>query len=87
MSFRLRANMHNWIFIEDTGVGMSITNDAEGVCEHLVHNYGNKRIMYRDSDGTWDELVHNHGIFKRFELHGYTDYDINRLIELESVTL
>lgn len=80
-------NSHNWIFIEDTNSGMSVTNDAEAVCEHLVHYYGNKRIMYRDTDGTWDELVHNHGIFKRFQFHGYTDYDIDRLIELESVTL
>ncbi len=87
MSYKLRFNSPRWLFIEDTGEGMSITNDAEGVCEYLILNYGNKRIMYRDSDGTWDELCHNHGIFKRFEFHGYTDYDVDRLIELESVKL
>jgi hypothetical protein len=86
MSFTIQTITTNWIFIEDTGSGVSVTNDAEGVCDHLVFYHGNKRIMYRDSDGTWDELVHDHGIFKRFELHGLTDYDVITLKRPEAVT-
>ncbi len=87
MSFNVEKVTHSWLFIVDNNDGLSVTNDAENVCEALALKYGNKRIMYRDTEGQWDELVHNHGIFKRFEYHGYTDYDIDRLITLESVTL
>jgi hypothetical protein len=58
---------HNIIFIEDianhTG-GMTITNDAEAVFEHIDENYSHAaptplfwRVVYKDTDNEWWEIV------------------------------
>lgn len=61
------------IFIIDTAEQtgkMSVTNDAEAVCEFLVEKFGNKRIVYQDTIGDWDELEHDLGFFRRFKPYG-----------------
>ena len=45
---------------------ISVTNDAEGVCRRVWHDYPNRRIIYCDSDGNWDELKHEGGRFVGF---------------------
>jgi hypothetical protein len=62
------------IFIIDTAEQtgkMSVTNDAEAVCEFLVEKFGNKRIVYQDTIGDWDELEHDLGYFKKFKPYGH----------------
>ncbi len=54
------------IWISDNNVGMSITNDAENVCDYMHINYPGRRIFYRDTMGNWDELVHFCGQFTEF---------------------
>ena len=56
-----------WIADNDAG-GMSITNDAENVCQYIALNYPGRRIYYRDTEKQWSELVHNLGDFVRFEI-------------------
>lgn len=61
------------VFIVDLDQGgLSVTNDAEAVCQGLAQNSGfaSKRFIYRDSDGRWDELVHRAGVFQ-----GFAPYD------------
>lgn len=60
----LKTDPH--IVIDDKDVGMSVTNDAERVCRHLVNLYGNKRIFYYDTIGNFDELVHENGEFRSY---------------------
>ena len=57
------------VFLVDRIIGMSVTNDAENVCENISQQYPDKRIIYRDTDGRWDELVHKDGVFT-----GYKSY-------------
>lgn len=59
------------VFIVDNDIGMSVTNDAENVVEHLLNIYPNKRIFYRDTEGDWSELVHNNKEFVRFAPYSY----------------
>lgn len=52
-------------FIEDichlTGE-MSITNDAENVCNYFRVKHGKEwRVVYKDTDGEWWEIVKNYG--------------------------
>ena len=58
-----------FVYIEDTGEGMSVTNDAENVV-HYLHDEGfldaGHHILYRDTDGSWDELEHDEGEFSGF---------------------
>jgi len=57
------------IWIVDDGANkpvLSVTNDAERVCQVINAQYPDFQIIYRDSNGDWDELVHEHGVFKRF---------------------
>ena len=54
------------VYIADLNIGMSVTNDAEGVVEDVINRFGSKRIVYRDSDGRWDELKHNGREFTDF---------------------
>lgn len=82
MSYEVETNLKNWVLIRDANSGLSITNDAERVCENVFENFGNKRILYRDSDGCWDELVHDEGKFLQFKCHGYTDSDIPNVIKV-----
>ncbi len=63
----LRDHEHNIIFIEDianhTG-GMTVTNDAEAVFNHIDITYshdaptpGHWRLVYKDTDGEWWEVI------------------------------
>lgn len=63
----MKDHQHNIIFIEDianlTG-GMSITNDAENVFEHIDINYSHEaptplfwRVVYRDTNNEWWEMI------------------------------
>lgn len=60
------------VFIIDNGGRKSVTNDAERVCEEVVHLLDRAefptttRIFYCDSDSRWDELEHEHGVFRCF---------------------
>lgn len=55
------------VWIVDANQGnISVTNDAEGVCRRVWHDYPDRRIIYRDSDGNWDELKHEGGRFVGF---------------------
>ena len=54
------------VFIVDNDNGLSVTNDAEAVVDHLNDIYPSFRVVYRDTDGNWDELVHVDGVFKRY---------------------
>jgi len=54
------------VFIIDQDDGMSVTNDAEAVCEFLNNRYPGRRIVYRDTMGQWDELGHKDGVFTDF---------------------
>ncbi len=55
------------VWIEDLGVGKTVTNDAEAVCAELFNEVGNKRIIYKDTDGNWDELLHDKGYFTGYK--------------------
>lgn len=54
------------IWIKDLNGFLSVTNDAERVCEELDQAYPGYRIIYQDSDQNWDELVHYHGTFSGY---------------------
>jgi hypothetical protein len=55
------------VWIADRNLGnVSVTNDAEGVCRRVWHDYPGRRIIYRASDGEWDELEHEGGRFTGF---------------------
>ncbi len=58
-----------FVFLEDLGTGMTITNDAEQVVRWLAETGvldGALRVLYRDSLGTWDELLQKDGRFAGF---------------------
>lgn len=55
-----------WIADLDQG-GVSITNDAEGVCRRISAEWPNRRIYYRDTMDRWDELAHRDGVFLDFK--------------------
>lgn len=72
MRIRCSFSLHNLtdghVAILDNDHGMSVTNDAEAVVEHLLAEYGpDRRIFYRDTQGDWDELKHDG---KRFRNYG-----------------
>lgn len=46
---------------------LTVTNDAEAVCQTLYAEHGNKRYVYKDTMGRWDELVHKSGDFVGFK--------------------
>lgn len=55
------------VFIRDADEGsLSVTNDAERVCQVIMRDCGNVRIFYRDSMRQWGEMIHDHGTFKGF---------------------
>lgn len=56
------------VFIIDVNQGMSVTNDAENVRDHINQRYPNKRLIYRDSINCWDEIVSDReGLFKPYK--------------------
>ena len=55
------------VWIRDRNLGnVSVTNDAEGVCWRVWHDYSGRRIIYQDSEGDWSELKHEGGRFTGF---------------------
>lgn len=64
------------IVIEDLDQGMSVTNDAERVCQFLVAKHGNKPIFYYDTMGNFDELVHDNGEFRDYKHGGAREVEI-----------
>jgi hypothetical protein len=55
------------VWIRDQNLGnISVTDDAEGVCRRVWHDYPGRRIIYQDSQGYWDELKHYGGKFTGF---------------------
>ena len=70
-------------FIEDIGhlTGqMSITNDADNVCDYFRQWHGkNWRIVYKDTDQEWWEIVPVHsttGMYARFDKWNGLAWDI-----------
>ena len=55
-----------WIVDDWNPHVLSVTNDAEQVCEDVNRKFPGHRIIYRDTEGNWDELVHANGTFQRF---------------------
>lgn len=56
------------IFITDDDHGLSVTNDAERVCNKLLPGRRSKRIFYRDTDRRWEEMTHSGFQFTSFSL-------------------
>jgi hypothetical protein len=55
---------NNIIYIRDTNVGMSVTNDAENVYNYINRTYGHEaptwkrwRVVYMDSQNEWWEMI------------------------------
>lgn len=63
-------NHQEMILIEDTGEGMSITNDAENVVQEVHGEVGlsGRVLMYRDTEGRIDQLLHQDNRFTMFKL-------------------
>jgi len=57
--YRVLKHSDGIVFIEDTKKGMSLTNDAERVCQEVNKDYPNCRIIYKDTIGRWDEIVYD----------------------------
>ena len=56
------------VFLIDSDIGKSITNNAENVVREIHKFYPNHKIIYRDTDGHWDELLHHNGVFIDFNI-------------------
>lgn len=63
------------VWIRDCDGPVSVTNDAEGVCQRVNRAYPGYRIVYQDSMGMWDELVHTNGKFEGFKSARHLDPD------------
>jgi len=74
-SFTIVKHDEQRVFIVDNDSGgMSVTNDAEAVCQFLQEYYPDRRFIYRDSEMQWSELAHLHGTFR-----GYRSFPINQV--------
>lgn len=65
----LRLLNEDFIYLEDSGKGISLTNDAEDVIFQLnfaVDGIGKRRVFYKDSFGDIDEIVLRDGQFSHF---------------------
>lgn len=66
--FKIISVLPDKIFLEDLNLGrMSVTNDADDVCERIARQHPGRRIIYKDSEGQWDEMIHAYGKFKSFK--------------------
>lgn len=53
---------HHIVFIRDLNSGgMSITNNAEAVYQHVRTYWGAVRVVYQDTMGNWDEIIQQAG--------------------------
>ena len=69
-SYRVLEDTPGSILIQDEGVGMSITNDAEAVIEHLIQRglvTPSKIVLYQDTEGNVDKLLHDGQKFIGFD--------------------
>ena len=74
MSKRCQYHINRVVFLdkiiyitdECNGSQLSVTNDAERVCEELNKSHPGFRIIYKDTNGDWDEIVHVDGVFQGF---------------------
>ena len=49
---------HNIVFLRDLDQGgMTITNNAEAVFQHIQSYWGAVRLVYQDTQGEWAEIV------------------------------
>lgn len=63
-AFTIHTMTPEKVFLLDdcnTAGTMSVTNDAESVCDFCHKNYPGKRIIYKDSSGDWGELRYDSG--------------------------
>jgi hypothetical protein len=65
-SFGVGADTDTKTFLIDLDSGVTITNDAENLCEFMHYAHPGKRVIYRDTDGLWNELVHVDGKFSNY---------------------
>lgn len=65
----LRIITDEFVYLEDSGQGMSITNDVENIVQKLQIQWHlkNRRIYYKDSFGDIDEIVLKDGKFSHFQ--------------------
>ena len=70
------------IFIEDSNIGMSVTNDIENVIESIARDFKKENnsishydIIYRDSNGIIDGIYITDEKFHDFYSIGETDYN------------
>lgn len=70
----------NYIYIEESNEGKTVTNDAEWVIEQLHEDYdlAGKRVFYKDCYGEVDEITHVNGVFKGFETGKYFEGGFNK---------
>lgn len=70
------------IFIEDSNIGMSVTNDIENVIESIASDFRKENnsishymIIYRDSNGVIDGIFTTGEKFHSFYSIGETNYN------------
>lgn len=58
-----------FVYLEDSCIDKSITNDAEDIIHHLklFMPLKKRRVFYKDTDGRIDEIVLKKGEFSHFQ--------------------
>lgn len=67
---KVRLITEEFIYLEDAGYGLTITNDAEDIIWRLsraVNGLQGRRVFYKDSFSDIDELVVEDDQFSHFE--------------------
>lgn len=55
-------DVHHIVFLRDLDQGgMTITNNAEAVYQHVRTYWGAVRVVYQDTLGNWDEITQQAG--------------------------
>lgn len=65
----VRVITEDLIYLEDSGEGRSLTNNAESVLRQLHFELGglkNRRVFYKDTLNDIDEMVIKDGVFSHF---------------------
>lgn len=68
-SHQLRIITDEFIYLEDGGQGISITNDIDDVVRHLHYHWrlGDRRIFYKDEYGQIEEIILKDSRFSHFQ--------------------
>jgi len=69
-SYTIVLENDEYVFLVDNDHGISVTNDAEGVCRKLLSGLSTKRkkrIIYKDTMQRWDEIAHTGFSFSHFQ--------------------